>query len=116
MSVKLQDDIIVLVGANPQAAGTIGDQSIRRLAMQIHDFAFDRAARGISPQAIDANDDPVRLAVQRTLVRHSDDDHHAIGGTDDPQGDCRNLPLGIPKDQIQKDKGQRWECRLDWAP
>ena len=116
MAAKLQDDIIVLVGTNPKTAGAIGNQPLWRFAVQIHDLAFDWTARIVGPEAVDANHDPVRLAFQGALVRHTDIDHHTIGGANDPEGYSRHLPPGIAKDQIQIHQQQRRDDRKDKAP
>ena len=116
MSAKLQDDVVVLVSANPQAVRAVIDQPVWWLAVQIHDLAFDRTARGIRPEAIDPNDNPVALAVQDSFVRDTDSGNHAVGGANDTQWNSRNHAPGIPKNQEEINQERRRYKRIEQAP
>ena len=69
MTLKLQYDIITLVGLDPQSVRQLVHGLLLAVAPKIHDFSFHRATCRIGSETIDFDDDFVRLATEHTVVR-----------------------------------------------
>ena len=92
---------------NPQCIGGVIRHPVAVDGTQIHDLAFDGCARRVGPETVDANQHPVRLAVQHSAIGQAHCDDPAIHGTDDTERRCGNPSPRVAKhqDQNQKDKG-----------
>jgi hypothetical protein len=103
---KLQYDVITLVGLHPQGIGFIVDRLVGRYRAQVHDFTLNRRARGVGPETIDLNANPVCLALQDACHYPINRDNCAVDRTDNPQwGGGKQAPW-IAKQQVQRHKKQ----------
>jgi hypothetical protein len=85
MPVKLQDNIVILIRANPQAAGFTRHLFVWLVAAKIHDLALNRATRRIGSETVHANNYLVGLAIEDALVRKADVDDGAVDRADNTE-------------------------------
>jgi hypothetical protein len=112
---KLQDDVIALIGLYPKRIGTVVDNLVSGHRLEVHYLTFYRATRCVGAKAVNLYDDAMRLALKNPPIGQVDLHDHAIDRAHDPQRYSRDAPARVTKNEEQKDDQDNCTSLNDYA-
>ena len=101
---KLQDNIVALIGLHPKCVSGVISDCIGRHGVQIHYLALNRAASRVGAEAVYPYGNSMRLALKYALVRLIHLNHYPIDRTHHTEWHCGYVPTWVSKNQKKHDE------------